>query len=68
MSSNARSIVNRKCWAYKDAELGLTGYIMSRKEILGRRGGGVILYIKISRMDLQLRLRMTRQWFARKTL
>ena len=31
-----------------DAELGMTGYVMFRKDILGRRGGGVILYIKES--------------------
>ena len=29
-----------------DAELGLTGYVMFRKERMGRRGGGVLLYIK----------------------
>ena len=29
-----------------DAELALTGYVMFRKDILERRGGGVILYIK----------------------
>ncbi len=29
-----------------DAELGMTGYLMFRKDRLGRRGGGVILYIK----------------------
>ena len=26
-----------------DAELGMTGYVMFRKDRLGRRGGGVIL-------------------------
>ena len=31
-----------------DAKLGMTGYVMFRKDILGRRGGGVILYIKES--------------------
>ena len=31
-----------------DAELGMTGYIMFRKDRLGRRGGGDILYIKES--------------------
>ena len=31
-----------------DAELGLTGYVMFRKDIIGRRGGGVILHIKES--------------------
>ena len=29
-----------------DAELGMTEYAMFRKDKLGRRGGGVILYIK----------------------
>ena len=29
-----------------DAELGLEGYVMFRKDIIGRRGGGVLLYIK----------------------
>ncbi len=30
----------------KDAELGLEGYVMFRKDRIGRRGGGVLLYIK----------------------
>ena len=30
----------------KDAELELEGYVMFRKDIMGRRGGGVLLYIK----------------------
>ena len=29
-----------------DAELGLGGYVMFRKDRMGRRGGGVLLYIK----------------------
>ena len=29
-----------------DAELGLEGYAMFRKDSMGRRGGGVLLYIK----------------------
>ena len=29
-----------------DAEFGLTGYVMFRKDRIGRRGGGVILYVK----------------------
>ena len=36
-------------WAHNDitdAELGLEGYVMFRKDIIGRRGGGVLLYIK----------------------
>ena len=28
-----------------DAELGLTGYVMFRRDRIGRRGGGVISYI-----------------------
>ena len=31
-----------------DAELGLTGYGMFRRNRIGRRGGGVILYVKKS--------------------
>ena len=31
-----------------DAELGLKGYVMFRKDRIGRRGGGVVLYIKES--------------------
>ena len=36
-------------WAKRDktdAELGLTGYVMFRRDRIGRRGGGVILYVK----------------------
>ena len=29
-----------------DAELGLTGYVMFRRDRVGRRGGGVILHVK----------------------
>ena len=29
-----------------DAELGLAGYVMFRKDRMGRRGGGLLLYIK----------------------
>ena len=29
-----------------NAELGLEDYVMFRKDIIGRRGGGVLLYIK----------------------
>ena len=32
----------------RDAELGLTGYVMFRRDRMGRRGGGVILYVKES--------------------
>ena len=31
-----------------DSELGLTGYVMFRRDRIGRRGGGVILYVKES--------------------
>ena len=31
-----------------DAEFGLTGYVMFRRDRIGRRGGGVILYVKES--------------------
>ena len=36
-------------WANNDitnAELGLEGYVMFRKDRIGRKGGGVLLYIK----------------------
>ena len=36
-------------WANNDtteAELGLEGYVMFRKDRMGRRGGGVLLYIQ----------------------
>ena len=36
-------------WANTDityAELGLRGYVMFRRDRIGRRGGGVILYVK----------------------
>ena len=36
-------------WANNDityAKLGLAGYVMFRKDRMGRRGGGVLLYIK----------------------
>ena len=31
-----------------DAELGLTGYVIFRRDRIGRRGGAVILYVKES--------------------
>ena len=39
-----------------DAELGLEGYVMFRKNRIGRRGGGVLLYIKetIPAYEIQL--------------
>ena len=46
-------------WANKDisyAELGLTGYVIFRKDRIGRRGGGVILYIKESILAYKIKL------------
>ena len=40
----------------KDAELGLTGYVMFRRDRLGRRGGGVILYVKESIRAYEIQL------------
>ena len=47
-------------WANNDiayAELGLEGYVMFRKDRIGRRGGGVLLYIKetIPAYEVQLK-------------
>ena len=39
-----------------DAELGLTGYVMFRRDRIGRRGGGVILYVKESIQAYELKL------------
>ena len=39
-----------------DAELGLTGYIMFRRDRIGRRGGGVILYVKESIQAYKIKL------------
>ena len=39
-----------------DAELGLTGYIMFRRDRIGRRGGGVILYVKESIQAYEMKL------------
>jgi len=39
-----------------DAELGMTGHVMFRKDRLGRRGGGVILYIKESIQAYEIKL------------
>ena len=39
-----------------DAELGMTGYVMFRKDRLGRRGGGVVLYIKESIQAYEIKL------------
>ena len=38
------------------AELGLTGYVMFRKDRIGRRGGGVILYVKESIQAYEIKL------------
>ena len=46
-------------WANKDiseAELGLTGYIMFRRDRIGRRGGEVILYVKESIQAYEIKL------------
>ena len=48
-------------WANKDitdAELELEGYVMFRKDRMGRRGGGVLLYVKntIPAYEIQLRV------------
>ena len=39
-----------------DAELGMTGYVMFRKDRLGRRGGGVIIDIKESIQACEIKL------------
>ena len=39
-----------------DAELGLTGYVMFRSDRIGRRGGGVILYVKESIQAYEIKL------------
>ena len=39
-----------------DAELGLTGCVMFRRDRLGRRGGGVILYVKESIEAYEIKL------------
>ena len=39
-----------------DAELGLTGYVMFRSDRIGRRGGGVILYVKESIQVYEIKL------------
>ena len=46
-------------WANTDityAELGLRGYVMFRKDRIGRRGGGVILYVKESIQAYEIKL------------
>ena len=39
-----------------DAELGLTGYVMFRRDRMGIRGGGVILYVKDSIQAYEIKL------------
>ena len=39
-----------------DAELGLAGYVMFRKDRMGRRGGGVLLYIKETTPSYEVQL------------
>ena len=39
-----------------DAEIGMTGYVMFRKDRIGRRGGGIILYIKESIQAYEIKL------------
>ena len=39
-----------------DAELGLTGYVMFGRDRIGRRGGGVILYVKESIQAYKIKL------------
>ena len=46
---NSHIIGITEYWANNDItddELGLAGYVMFRKDRMGRRGGGVLLYIK----------------------
>ena len=46
-------------WATTDiseAELGMTRYVMFRKDRIGKRGGGVILYIKKSIQAYEIKL------------
>ena len=39
-----------------DAELGLTGYVMFRRDRIGRTGGGVILYVKESIQAYEIKI------------
>ena len=46
-------------WANTDItndELGLTGYVMFTRDRIGRRGGGVILYVKESIQAFEVKL------------
>ena len=52
-------------WANRDitdAELGLEGYVMFRKDRMGRRGGGVLLYVKDTIPAQALTLGLWVQW------
>ena len=60
LDSDPHIIGITESWANKDitdAELGLEGYAMFRKDRMGRRGGGVLLYVKdtIPAYEIQLR-------------
>ena len=57
MCLNTRSIVNKTHKDIPDAELGLTGYVMFRRDRIGRRRGGVILYIKESIQAYEIKIR-----------
>ena len=57
--TNPHIIGITESWAtpdISDAELGMTGYVMFRKDRIGRRGGGVILYIKESIQTYEIKL------------
>ena len=52
-------------WANKDitdAKLGLEGYVMFRKDRMGRRGGGVLLYVKDTITAYEIQLREEADW------
>ena len=56
---NPKKIGITESWAKKDisrAELGLTGYVMFRRDRIGRRRGEVILYIKESIQAYEIKL------------
>ena len=56
--SDPRIICITESWENKDvpdAELELEGYVMFRKDRMGRRGGGVLLYVKDSIPAYELR-------------
>ena len=53
--------LENRCSPYRhtditDAELRLTGYVMFRRDQIGRRGGGVILYVKESIQAYEIKL------------